>query len=211
MIKIAIADDHPIVRSGLKQIIGDEADLQIVGDAANGRKLLEIVRSIKVDVVVLDLAMPGMDGIDVLKQIKAEAPETAVIILTLHPEAQYALRLLRAGADGYVTKASATDELIKAVRKVHMGGKYIGPELAERIAFQLDGDAPERPHERLSDREYQVFLMLAAGKTVSEIADKLALSVKTVSTYRTRILEKTHLENNAEITRYAIRAGLIDI
>jgi two-component system invasion response regulator UvrY len=154
--------------------------------------------------------MPGMDGLDVLKQLKIEKPHTPVVILTVHPESQYALRILKAGASGYLTKASADEELIRAIRKVHRGGKYISPSLAEKIAFALDEDTRKLPHEMLSDREYQVLCLIGAGKTVSQIADGLALSVKTVSTYRARILEKMHMANNAELIHYAVQNGLVD-
>lgn len=210
MIKLIIADDHPIVREGLKQIIADSPHFTVSDEAGDGPELLDKVRKEDFDVIILDLKMPGMDGLDVLKQLKIEKPRIPVIILTVHPEAQYALRILRAGASGYLTKESVSAELITAIRKVHRGGKYISPGLAEKIAFALDTDSEKMLHETLSDREYQVMYMIASGKTVTEIAEEINLSVKTISTYRARILEKMNMKTNAELTRYAFQNSLID-
>ncbi|MGD2096072.1 MAG: response regulator transcription factor [Desulfobacterales bacterium] len=210
MTKIIIADDHPIVRAGMKQIISEASNLVVADEADDGRKLLSKIREEHFDVVILDITMPHMDGLDVLKQLKIEKPRLPVIVLSVHPEDQYAVRVLKAGAAGYITKASAPDELINAIRKVCRGGKYISPSIAEKLAFQLDVDFKEMPHEALSDREYQVLCLLASGKTVTEIADELALSVKTVSTYRARILEKMDMKNNAELIHYAVQNKLVD-
>lgn len=209
MIDVIIADDHPIVRAGFKQIIMEDEGIRVAGEASKGTELLEQVRRRDYDVILLDLTMPGMNGLDVLKQLRVEKPAIPVIVLTMHPESQYALRILKAGASGYITKASAADELINAIHKVHKGGKYISPSLAEKIAFALDDNAAKLPHETLSDREYQVLCLIGAGKTASQIADSLSLSVKTISTYRTRILEKMHMQTNAELTHYAIENGLV--
>jgi DNA-binding NarL/FixJ family response regulator len=210
MTKIIIADDHPIVRAGMKQIISEASDLLVADEADDGRKLLSKIREEHFDVVILDITMPRMDGLDVLKQLKIEKPKLPVIVLSVHPEDQYALRVLKAGASGYVTKASAPDELINAIRKVRRGGKYISATIAEKLAFQLDADFEEMPHEALSDREYQVLCLLASGKTVTEIAAELTLSVKTVSTYRARIIEKMDMKNNAELIHYAVQNKLVD-
>jgi len=210
MIKIIIADDHPIVRAGMKQIISEAADMRVADEAGDGRQLLHKIRTENFDVVILDITMPHIDGLDVLKQLKIEKPKLPVIILSIHPESQYALRVLKAGASGYVTKTSAPDELITAIRKVNRGGKYISASVAEKLAFQLEAEFEEMPHEALSDREYQVLCMLASGKTVTEIADELALSVKTISTYRSRILEKMNMKNNAELIHYAVQNKLVD-
>jgi DNA-binding NarL/FixJ family response regulator len=210
MIRILIADDHPIVRAGLRQIILEAADMVVAAEASDGHEVLAKVRQADFDVVLLDLTIPGLSGLDVLKQVKSEKPNLRVLILSVHPEDQYAVRVLRAGAWGYVTKASAPEQLIAAIRKVHEGRRYVSPVLAEQLAEHLEPGAATMPHESLSDREYQVLCLLASGKTATEIADALALSVKTVSTYRSRILEKMGMRSNAELTHYAIQNGLVD-
>jgi DNA-binding NarL/FixJ family response regulator len=210
MIKIFIADDHAIVRKGLKQIVGDTSDMVIAGEAGNGHEALDKVLKNDYDVIVLDISMPGINGLDVLKQIKSQKPKLPILALTMHPEEQYAVRVLRAGASGYLTKESASDELITAIKRVSTGRKYVSSSLAEKLAFGLEVDSEKPLHENLSDREYQVICMIASGKTVKEIAGELFLSAKTVSTYRTRILEKMNMKNNAELTHYAIKQGLVE-
>jgi DNA-binding NarL/FixJ family response regulator len=210
MIKILIADDHAIVREGLKQIVADTPDMVVAGEAADGPQVLELVRKDDWDVVVLDIAMPGRGGVDILRQLKNEKPGLPVLILSMYPEEQYAVRCLRAGASGYLTKESAPDELVTAVQKVVSGGKYVSSLLAERLAFELEIDTEKPLHEALSDREYQVMCMMASGKTVTEIADNLSLSVKTISTYRSRILEKMDMTSSAELMHYAIKHGLVE-
>lgn len=209
MIRILIADDHAVVREGLKRILNDTPDMTVTGEASSGQELLDLVRSQPGDVVVLDLAMPGRGGIDTLRQLKREDPELPVLILSIYPEEQYAVRALRDGASGYLTKESAPDELVGAIRKAAQGRKYVSPALAERLALDLEADGTELPHETLSNREYQVMLMLSSGRTVSEIADELALSVKTISTNRARLLKKMRMKTNAELTYYAVKQGLV--
>ena len=204
MIRILIADDHAIVRHGLKQIIEESGEMRVVAEAGSGSEALRKIREIACDVVVLDISMPDMSGIDVLKQIHAERPQLPILILSIYPEDQYAMRLIKAGAAGYMTKESAPAEVVRALLRVASGKKYISPAVAEILANDLGADEEKLPHQMLSDREYQIFMLLASAKTVSEIADDLALSVKTISTYRSRVLEKMRLNNNAELMRYAI-------
>ena len=210
MLKILIADDHAIVRQGLKQIVAETQDMTVAGEATNGQELLDKIRESEYDVVVLDITMPVRNGMDVLKQLRTERPELPVLMLSIHPEEQYALRALKAGASGYLTKESAPDELVIAIRKVSSGGKYISASLAEKLAFKFGGGREQELHEALSDREYQVLCMIASGKTVTDIAQELLLSEKTVSTYRSRVLEKMNMKNNAELTYYAIKNQLIE-
>lgn len=209
MLRILIADDHTIVRRGLKQILLDEFPDTLVMEAADGTELLKKAQAEKPDIVFTDVTMPGISGIDVLKQLKEEFPELPVLVLSMHSEDQYALRVLRAGAAGYITKESAPDELIKAVRQILAGKRYITASVADKLAENLDQDSHKTLHEALSDREFDVFKLIASGKTVSEIGDLFSLSVTTVSTYRARVLQKLRLHNNAELVRYAIENNLV--
>jgi len=210
MINILIVDDHAVVRAGLRQIISGVSDMTVADEADGGAEALTKIRKKCCSMVVLDISMPDKSGLDVLKEIKNEHPKLPVLMLSMYPEDQYAVRSLRSGASGYMTKDSAPEELVTAIRTVAAGRKYISSDLAEKLAFNLDVDMKKDPHEMLSDREYQVLCMIASGKTISEIADQLCLSVKTISTYRSRILEKMQLKNNSELTNYAIRNHLID-
>ena len=210
MIKILIADDHPVVRKGLKEIIEETPGMMVGDEASNGQETIEKVRKSDFDIVLLDISMPGRSGLEIIKELKSEKPDLSVLILSMHPEEQYAVRVLKAGASGYLTKESAPDELITAIRKASIGRKYISSSLAEKLAFDLEIDAEKPLHETLSDREYEVMRMIASGKTISEIAKKLFLSVKTISTYRSRILEKTGMKSNAELTHYALKNRLVE-
>jgi two-component system, NarL family, invasion response regulator UvrY len=210
MIRIIVADDHPVVRAGIKDILAEDAALEVVDEAGSGYELLRKLREGDFDVIVLDISMPGIDGLDTLQRIRTEKPGARVLILTIHPEARYAVRCLRMGADGYLTKGSAPDELINAIKRISQGRKYISLSLAEELTYELDPDSGKLPHQSLSDREYQVMLMIASGKPLKEIAAELSLSVKTVSTYRSRVLEKMKLSNNSQLILYAIRNQLID-
>lgn len=210
MIRLLIADDHKIFRKGLRQTIEDNSGMTVTGEATNGNEVLDLLSKHHFDVVILDLSMPGPSGLDILKQIRENQPKMPVIILSMHPEEQYALRVMKAGAAGYLTKETDEEDLIAAIRKAYRGGKYITPSLAEKLAFAVEVDFEHSTHEKLSDREFQVMRMIGQGSSISEIASKLSLSVSTVSTYRTRILEKTGLRNSAAITRYVIKNRLID-
>ena len=209
MIKILVADDHAIVREGLKQILADNSDMVVAGEAVDGQEVLEQVRKEDWDLILLDISMPGRGGIDTLKQLKVEKPKLPVLVLSMYPEDQYAIRALKAGASGYLTKGSASEELIEAIQKVSQGGRYISKSLAESLAFHVGSNSDKPLQETLSDREYQVMIMIASGKTVSEIAKELSLSVKTISTNRVRALKKMGMKNNAELTFYAIKHGLV--
>lgn len=210
MIKVLIADDHAVVRQGLKQILGDTSDLVVVGEATTGPEVLEQARTVDWDVMVLDISMPGRSGFDILLDLRAEKPGQPILVLSMHAEEQYALRMLKAGASGYLSKESVPEELIHAIRKVVEGGKYVSPTLAEKLAFEIGASADKPLHEALSDREFQVMRLIASGQTVTQIAEALSLSAKTVSTYRARILQKMNLKTNAELIHYAIRHKLIE-
>ena len=209
MIRILIADDHPVVRSGLKHILADATGMKVVGEACDGREALAFVRKNACDVVVLDIAMPSMNGLYALKQLRAEKPKLPVLILSVYPEDQYAVRVLKSGASGYLMKDSAPEELVAAVNKVVSGGIYVSASLAERLAFNLRPAGDRPPHELLSDREFEVLRFIAAGKTVGEIGRTLFLSEKTISTYRARILEKMGMKTNAELMLYAVKHELV--
>ena len=209
-VRILIADDHTVVRRGLREILAEEFRPSEFGEAEDGPQTLKLVSKRKWDVVLLDITMPGMSGLDVLKNLRSVRPNLPVLVLSMHPEDQYALRALKAGASGYLTKETAAEDLVTAVRKVLSGGKYVSESLAEGLAFRLADDYEGPPHEKLSDREHQVMLMLGCGKAVSEIADELSLSVAAVSTYRRRVLNKMGMKTNAELMRYAIENELVD-
>ncbi|MBY0578627.1 MAG: response regulator transcription factor [Burkholderiales bacterium] len=210
MIKVLIVDDHAIVRQGLRRILAETPDMTVTGEAENGVEALRKIREGEWDVVLLDVSMPGRNGVDTLKQIMSENRGIRVLILSMYPEDQYAVRLLKVGAVGYMTKETAPEELVEAIRKVAQGKKYISPTLAELLLVELGVDSEKPLHETLSDREYQVFRLIGSGKTVSEIASQMSLSVKTISTHRAHILEKMKLKNNAELTLYVIQNGLIN-
>lgn len=210
MLSILIADDHAVVREGLKQILTELEDSVALTEASHGQEVLEKIHQSRFDIILLDISMPGMNGLEILKQIKNEKPEISVLILSMYPEEQYAVRALKAGASGYLTKESAPQELIQAIQRIASGRKYITPTLAEKLAYNFDKDYEKPLHEILSDREFQVMRLLAVGKTVKEIGEELFLSIKTVSTYRSRILEKMEFKNNAELIHYSIKNQLID-
>ena len=210
MIRVLVADDHAVVRRGVIQILAEAPGVVAVGEAGTGRQVLQMVREQGCDLLVLDIAMPDGGGLEVLQELETLAPDVPVLVLTTYPERQYAIRALKAGAAGYLTKESAPDELIEAIRVVSRGGKYITRSLAQTLAEELRRETPAEPHAALSNREYQVMTKLAAGTNLSDIAAEFSLSVKTVSTYRARILQKLQLSNTAEIVRYAFEHGLVD-
>jgi len=212
VIRVALADDHAVVRRGLEEILRAEPDMEVGGTAADGAELLALVRRKPFDVVLLDITMPGQSGLEVLRSLKQERPAMPVLVLTMHAEDQFGVRAMRAGAAGYLTKESAPEEMVRAIRRVVAGGKHIGPSLAEHLAeaVMTMADQTRPPHQRLSDREFHVLRELVSGKRVGEIARDLALSVKTVSTYRARVLRKMQLKNSVELAQYAIRHRLVE-
>jgi len=210
MIRIVIADDHTIVREGLKQVLSAAADLSVVGEAQNGHEVLERVRELDFEVLLLDMSMPGRGGIELIKQVRGEKPKLRILVLSMHQEQQYAVRAIRAGAAGYLTKDSASAQLVSAIRKVAAGGAFITDAVAQQLALGAMPQVEGLPHQALSDREFQVFRELVSGKAVSDIAAELNLSVKTVSTHKARIMEKMSMSNPAELIRYAIHHRLVD-
>ncbi|RDK09812.1 response regulator [Cupriavidus lacunae] len=210
MIRVLIADDHEIVRAGLRQFIAEEPDIQVTGEAGSGDQVMAKLRDAEFDVLVLDISMPDRNGIDVLKLIRQRKPELPVLILSTYPEDQYAINLIRAGASGYLTKESAPDDLVKAIRTVAQGRRYVSATVADLLIGGLDKATEQPVHQMLSEREFQIFCKLSRGQSVSVIADELFLSVKTVSTYRSRILEKMGMKTNADLTYYAIKNGLVE-
>jgi len=209
VLRFLIADDHAVVRQGLKQILLEEFPDASFGEAANGADILTLVKQQEWDVVTLDISLPGRSGLEVLKEARERRPNLRVLVLSMHPEEQYAVRALKAGAAGYVTKQTAPEELVNAVKKILSGGKYVSAALAEKLASALGAPSDRPAHETLSDREYQVFCLIASGKTTGQIAEELNLSVQTISTYRARVLEKMSMSTNAELTRYALQNGLV--
>jgi two-component system, NarL family, invasion response regulator UvrY len=208
-IKILIVDDHAVVREGIKRVLAKDPLMEVGGEASSSAQALKLLREQTWNMVLLDISLPGKSGLDLLKIIKSEWPDLPVLILSMYPEDQYALRVIKGGADGYLTKESAPDELIGAIRRVAQGGKHLSRQMAEKLVSEVGHRGNKQPHELLSDREFQILCMIASGKTVTQIAEEMHLSVKTVSTYRTRIMQKTGLSNNVELTHYAIQSGLV--
>ena len=210
MIRVLLADDHTIVRAGLRELLGEFGDIEVAGEAGTGQEVLARIREQDYDVLVLDMSMPGRSGVELIRQVKNEKPKLRILVLSMHDEAQYAVRALKAGASGYLTKESAADALVAAIRRIAGGGAYFSPETAERLALDYERPADAPPHTLLSDREFQVFQLIVSGRSVTEIARELALSVKTVSTHKSRIMEKMGIANQAELVRYAVRHKLVD-
>jgi DNA-binding NarL/FixJ family response regulator len=210
LIKILIADDHAIVRQGLKQIVTDETGMEVTAEASNSAEVFSLLEKDEWDILILDINMPGISGLEALKQIKSNYPHLPVLILSMYSEDQYGIRAFQSGADGYLEKISAPEELVKAIRKIVNGGKYLRPSLAEKLAFSVDEHKGKSLHERLSNREYQILCAIASGKSAEDIAEELSISKATVYTYRKRILEKMNLKTNVQLTQYAIHNNLID-
>jgi DNA-binding NarL/FixJ family response regulator len=211
VIRVLLADDHAMVRAGLKEILADTGDITVAAEATNGQEVMACVRGQEYDVAVLDMSMPGRSGIELIKQVKDAKPKLRILVLTMHSEEQYAVRALKAGASGFLTTEAAAEQLVAAIRRIAAGGAYVSPETAERLVLDTGPQAVAAPHTLLSDREFQVLQMIAGGSTVGEIAKKLSLSVKTVSTHKTRILNKMGLANQAELIRYALEHKLLDV
>jgi DNA-binding NarL/FixJ family response regulator len=210
MIRVLLADDHTIVRAGLKEILADTGDVTVEGEAGTGQEVLARIREQDFDVLVLDMSMPGRSGVELIKLIKKEQPKLRILILSMHSETQYAVRALKAGASGYLTKDGAAEQLVAAIRRIAAGGAFVSPEAAERLALEFGRPADAPPHTLLSDREYQVFQAIVSGKSLTAIAGELTVSVKTVSTHKTRIMEKMGISNQVDLVRYAIRHKLVD-
>ncbi|HMK59793.1 MAG TPA: response regulator transcription factor [Dissulfurispiraceae bacterium] len=209
MIRVLIADDHKIVREGIKQILSRVPDIEVAGEAGTGQEALEKIWANHYDVVILDISLPGRNGLEILKQIRTQMPKLPVLILSMFPEEQYAIRVFRAGASGYLTKESDRDEIVQAVRWIAEGKKYVTPSLAEKLAAEFEPSSTKALHEQLSDREYHILCLIAQGKSSNDIAEELALSVKTISTHRSRVLEKMSMKSNAELTHYAVQNKLV--
>lgn len=210
IIKVGIVDDHAIVRSGLRQFLSEQVDMRVAGEASNGREAIDLVRTTELDVLLMDLSLPGQSGMDALAMIKAKAPDVGILILSGYPEEHYAVSLIKQGASGYLNKGCDPEEILRAIRTVSLGRRYISVIVADLLAQQINRKEGGQPHEHLSDREFQVFLRLAKGETAGGIAKGLSLSVKTVSTYRTRLMEKMTLSSNSDLTYYALKSKLID-
>jgi DNA-binding NarL/FixJ family response regulator len=210
MIRVLLADDHTIVRAGLRELLSETGDITVAGEANNGAEALARIREGGYDIAVLDMSMPGRSGIELIRQVKQERPRLPILVLSMHSEEQYAVRALKAGASGYLTKESAADQLVAAIRRIAAGGAFVTPETAQRLALDISNPATGAPHTLLSDREFQVLRLIVSGKSVSEIARQLSLSVKTISTHKTRIMQKMRLANQAELIRYAIEHKLLD-
>jgi DNA-binding NarL/FixJ family response regulator len=210
MIRVVIADDHTIMRDGLKHLLGAAGDIEVAGEARNGLEVIERVRDLKFDILLMDMSMPGKSGIELIRQVRSEKPKLRILVLSMHEEQQYAVRAIRAGAAGYLTKESASLQLVEAIRKVAAGGAFISAEVAQQLALGAMPDATGPLHATLSDREYQILLLIANGKSISEIAEQLFLSVKTVSTHKSNILQKMNMSTQGELIRYALTHRLVE-